>query len=102
RTRYHRAMRMPTPDARVIAARAELIRALRRLLPAEGAVIAEDEALAVYESDGLSAYAQRPLAVVLPETTAQVAEVLKLAKAMGVKVVPRGAGTGLSGGALPL
>jgi glycolate oxidase len=95
-------MRMPTPDARVIAARAELIRALRRLLPAEGAVIAEDEAVAVYESDGLSAYAQRPLAVVLPETTAQVAAVLQLAKAMGVKVVPRGAGTGLSGGALPL
>jgi glycolate oxidase len=95
-------MRMPTPDARVIAARADLIRALRRLLPAEGAVIAEHEALAVYESDGLSAYAQRPLAVVLPETAAQVAEVLQLAKAMGVKVVPRGAGTGLSGGALPL
>jgi glycolate oxidase len=95
-------MRMPTPDARVIAARAELVRALRQVVPAEGGVIAEDEALAVYESDGLSAYAQRPLAVVLPETTAQVAAIMRLAKAMGVKVVPRGAGTGLSGGALPL
>jgi len=95
-------MRMPAPNAEVIAGRNALLRALRDLLPAEGAVIAEDEALAVYESDGLSAYAQKPLAVVLPETTAQVAAVLKLARARGVKVVPRGAGTGLSGGALPL
>src|SRR5262249_27096870 len=49
-----------------------------------------------------SAYRQRPLAVVLPQTTAEIAAVLRLAKAKGLKVVPRGAGTGLSGGALPL
>jgi glycolate oxidase len=95
-------MRMPEPDARAIAARGEIVRALRAIVPAPGGVIAEDEALAVYESDGLSAYAQKPLAVVLPQTVAEVAAVLKLAQARGLKVVPRGAGTGLSGGALPL
>jgi glycolate oxidase len=95
-------MRMPEPDARAIAARGEIVRALRDLVPTPGGVIAEDEALAVYESDGLSVYAQKPLAVVLPETVAEVAAVLQMAQARGLKVVPRGAGTGLSGGALPL
>ena len=55
-----------------------------------------------YETDGLTAYRQMPLVVVLPETTAQVSEVLNYAHEHGIKVVPRGAGTSLSGGALPL
>ena len=64
-------MRMPKPDDDVIARKAEIVEALRRIVPGEG-VVAEDAALAVYESDGLTAYRQRPLVVVLPETTAQV------------------------------
>src|SRR5262249_16606738 len=55
-----------------------------------------------YESDGLTAYRQLPMVVVLPDTTAQVSRVLKFAHERGIKVVPRGAGTSLSGGALPL
>ena len=55
-----------------------------------------------YESDGLTAYRQPPLVVVLPSTVAEVAAVLRYCQAEGIKVVPRGAGTSLSGGALPL
>ena len=94
-------MRMPEPDAATIARRPQLIAALEQIVPGDG-VISDNEALRAYESDGLTAYAQIPLLVVLPETTAQVAEILKLCHREGVKVVPRGAGTSLSGGALPL
>ncbi len=55
-----------------------------------------------YETDGLTAYRQLPLVVVLPETTAQVSEILRYCHANGIRVVPRGSGTSLSGGALPL
>lgn len=92
---------MPKPDAEVLRRRADLIDALRAIVPGEG-VIVENAELRAYETDGLSVYRQVPLAVVLPETTAEVAEILKLCRRMGVKVVARGAGTGLSGGALPL
>jgi glycolate oxidase len=71
------------------------------LVPATG-VIAEPLRLRPYETDGLSAYRQPPMAVVLPETTEQLAAVLKLLHAYGARVIPRGAGTSLSGGALPL
>jgi len=94
-------MKMPAPDVAILAKKAEIVRALRKLVPGD-AVIAEDSALVPYESDGLSAYRQTPLAVVLPETTQQVSAVLAWCQAHGVKVVPRGAGTSLSGGALPL
>ena len=94
-------MRMPQPDQAVIAKRARIIAGLRAIVPGEG-VIAEHDALRVYESDGLTAYRQVPLAVVLPETTEAVARILELCGAEGVNVVPRGAGTSLSGGALPL
>jgi glycolate oxidase len=92
---------MPAPEPELLARKAEIVRALSRIVPGEG-VIGAPEALVPYESDGLSAYRQTPLAVVLPETTAQVSEVLRWCQAEGVKVVPRGAGTSLSGGALPL
>ncbi|WP_207801836.1 FAD-linked oxidase C-terminal domain-containing protein [Phenylobacterium hankyongense] len=92
---------MPEPDAGVIGRRRELIAALRAIVPGEG-VIADNAELGAYESDGLTAYRQRPLVVVLPETVAQVSAVLAYCHAHGVKVVPRGAGTSLSGGALPL
>ncbi len=78
-----------------------LLRALRALLP-PASVLARDEELAPYECDGLSAYRRRPLVVVLPDTVEQVQAVLRLCSTRGVPVVARGAGTGLSGGALPL
>ncbi|HWG78960.1 MAG TPA: FAD-linked oxidase C-terminal domain-containing protein [Stellaceae bacterium] len=94
-------MRMPTPDAAVIARRAEIAAALRRIVPGEGVIVSDDERR-VFESDGLTAYRQPPLLAVLPSTTAQVAEILRYCHENGIKVVPRGAGTSLSGGALPL
>ena len=94
-------MKMPLPDAALLARKAEIVRALRRLVPGEG-VIGDPAGLVPFQSDGLSAYRQTPLGVVLPETTAQVSAVLAWCQANGVKVVPRGAGTSLSGGALPL
>jgi glycolate oxidase len=94
-------MQMPEPDRQVIAAKADIVAALRAIVPGEGVIVDEEE-LRAYESDGLTAYRQRPLIVVLPETTEQVSRVLQCCQARGVKVVPRGAGTSLSGGALPL
>ncbi|AWJ83385.1 FAD-binding oxidoreductase [Azospirillum sp. TSH58] len=94
-------MRMPAPDDGVIARRREIIAALRTIVPGEG-VIADESELRAYECDGLTAYRQLPMVVVLPSTVEQVSRVLRTCKEMGVKVVPRGAGTSLSGGALPL
>ena len=79
---------------------AQVVRALQEHLPAH-ALIWHDEDTSPYECDGLTAYRQRPLVVALPETEAQVAAVLKTCHALGVPVVARGAGTGLSGGAMP-
>src|SRR5271157_445706 len=95
------AVAMPKLDDAVLARRAEVVAALKRIVPGEG-VIASEEAMRPYESDGLTAYRQMPMVVVLPETTEQVAAVLGYCHREGVKVVPRGAGTSLSGGALPL
>jgi glycolate oxidase len=94
-------MKMPAPDERVLARRAEIAAALRVIVPGEG-VIDSEEGRRPFECDGLTAYRQLPMLVVLPETTAQVRAILKYCKAEGIKVVPRGAGTSLSGGALPL
>ena len=94
-------MRMPEPDASTIARRAEIADELRRIVPGEGVIVGEAE-LRAYESDGLTAYRQPPMIVVLPETTEQVSRILRYCQAAGVKIVPRGAGTSLSGGALPL
>jgi glycolate dehydrogenase FAD-linked subunit len=94
-------MRMPEPDRNALAKREDIVARLRRIVPGEGVIAAEDE-LRAYECDGLSAYRAVPMAVVLPSTTQQVAEVLNLCDAERIKVVPRGAGTSLSGGALPL
>jgi len=95
------ALKMPAPDAAVLARREEIIAALRRLVPGE-AVISEPAALRPYECDGLTAYRQPPMVVVLAESTEQVSAVLRWCHGQGVKVVPRGSGTSLSGGALPL
>lgn len=95
------ALTMPIPDRAVIDGRADLLARLARLLP-QDALISAESALAPYECDALTAYTQRPLAVVLPRTTAEVSAILAVCHQAGVKVVPRGAGTSLSGGALPL
>lgn len=92
---------MPVPDGAVLSRRGEIVAALRGIVPGEG-VISDPASLRAYESDGLTAYRQVPLVVVLPETTAQVSEILRWCNGAGVKVVPRGSGTSLSGGALPL
>ncbi|MBB4304151.1 glycolate oxidase [Rhodobium orientis] len=92
---------MPPSDAEVLARRDEIVAALRAIVPGEG-VISDDAEMRVYETDGLTAYRQVPFVVVLPETVDQVARVLRYCHDNGVKVVPRGAGTSLSGGALPL
>jgi glycolate oxidase len=94
-------MRMPEPDAATIGRRAEIAAELSRLLPA-GAVLAEEDERRPYETDALTAYRQSPLVVVLPSTTADVARVLSYCHERRIKVVPRGSGTSLSGGALPL
>ncbi|MBL8708232.1 MAG: FAD-binding protein [Rhodospirillaceae bacterium] len=94
-------MQMPLPDPAALAAAPRFIDALREALGPEG-VIADPGALRPYESDGLTAYRQIPLAVALPRSTAEVAAALRIAGRFGIKVVPRGAGTSLSGGALPL
>jgi glycolate oxidase len=89
------------PDERPLNPKPEVIKALRRLLPA-ASVLATEAELAPYECDGLSAFQQRPLVVVLPETVEQVQAIMRLCHELEVPVVARGAGTGLSGGALPL
>ena len=94
-------MRMPEPDADVLSRRERIVRDLARIVPGEG-IIADTHALKAYECDGLTAYRQPPMIVALPETTGQVAQILRYCHDGGIKVVPRGAGTSLSGGALPL
>jgi len=92
---------MPAPRAEILARRAEVISALaERVGP--GNVIAEPLRLKAYETDAFTAYRRVPLAVVLPETTAQLAAALRYCNEQGIRVVPRAAGTSLSGGALPL
>jgi glycolate oxidase len=94
-------MRMPASDQSKIARRAEYVAALRRIVPGEGVIAARDE-LRAFEYDGLTAYHATPLAVVLPSTTEQVSAVLAYCRRAGLNIVPRGAGTSLSGGALPV
>src|SRR4051794_4306605 len=92
---------MPAPDQSVLARRDRIVAGLRAIVPGEGVIAAERE-MRPYESDGLTAYRQLPMVVVLPETTEQVSRVLAFCHTERIKVVPRGAGTSLSGGALPL
>ena len=92
---------MPAPDQSVLARRDRIVAGLRAIVPGEGVIAAERE-MRPYESDGLTAYRQLPMVVVLPETTEQVSRVLAFCHAERIKVVPRGAGTSISGGALPL
>ena len=92
---------MPAPDQAVLDRRNTIVKALRAIVPGEGVIDSAAE-MVPYESDGLMAYRQPPMVVVLPDTTEQISQVLKYCFEQGIKVVPRGAGTSLSGGALPL
>ena len=95
------AIMMPAADQAVLDRRDAIVAALRAIVPGEGVIDSAAEMLP-YESDGLMAYRQPPMVVVLPDTTEQVSKVLKYCCEQGIKVVPRGSGTSLSGGALPL
>ena len=94
-------LKMPAPKSEILAARDDIVAALRAIVPGEG-VISDEIEMRPYESDGLTAYRQMPFVVVLPETVDQVSRVLKYCNDNEIRVVPRGAGTSLSGGALPL
>jgi glycolate oxidase len=90
---------MPVPDQVTLDKSETIISDLKKI---SKNVLSEEEEKAAYETDGLSIHRQRPIVVVLPETTAEVSKVLKYCYDHNIKVVPRGAGTGLSGAALPL
>jgi glycolate oxidase len=92
---------MPKPDAATLARRDEIVADMRIIVPGEG-VVDNPMGMRVFETDGLTAYRQMPLVVVLPETVSQVSRILKYCNDRKIRVVPRGSGTSLSGGALPL
>ena len=97
-------MNAPASSAEIQSLQAKqaiLVDALRPFL-ADDALLWQPEDTIPYECDGLAAYRKMPLAVALPENEDQVVKILKACKALGVPVVPRGSGTGLSGGAMPI
>ncbi|HSR80631.1 MAG TPA: FAD-linked oxidase C-terminal domain-containing protein [Hyphomicrobiaceae bacterium] len=91
---------LPEPDRAILSRREAIVADLRRLLGA-GSVIADEDGRRAYETDALTAYRALPLAVLLPGSTEEVSRALRYCHQHGVKVVARGAGTSLSGGALP-
>jgi len=91
----------PFDEPSLVARRAGLIEALRPFLAADS-ILEQEEEVRPYECDGLSAYRQLPLLVLLPRTVTEVQRIMRLCHERGIPVVARGAGTGLSGGALPL
>jgi len=93
-------LELPEPDQGVLARRGEIARALGEIVP--DGVVADKATLAAFDGDALTAHRQRPLLCVLPETADQVSAVLAYAARENIRIVPRGAGTSLSGGALPL
>ena len=94
------SLALPEPDRTVVRQREAIVADLRRLVP-PGTIIADEEGRRAYETDALTAYRRMPLAVALPESTAQVSALLRYCYRNDIKVVARGAGTSLSGGALP-
>jgi glycolate oxidase len=95
------SLQMPKVQQSILSSKDKIIADLRKIINRDNILSHEDE-IRPYETDALAAYKQKPLLVVLPETVNQVSEVLKYCNENKIKVVPRGAGTGLSGGALPL
>ena len=94
-------MQLPQPDPERLKRRDELLKCLYKFLDEEQ-VIHRQEDLIVYECDALSAYRQIPMGVILPKSTTEVSRALSLCSEIEIPVLPWGAGTGLSGGALPL
>jgi glycolate oxidase len=92
-------MLLPPTDSKIVARRAEIVAALQEIVP--DGVVSDESGLATFDTDALSAYHQMPLVCVLPSNREQVSAILAYAQAEGVPIVPRGAGTSLSGGALP-
>jgi len=92
---------LPEPDAAILARRPGILKQLRKLVPA-AILISDEEGCRTFESDALTAYRCAPLAVVLPSSTDEVSAILGFCHENGIKVIPRGAGTSLAGGALPL
>ena len=92
---------LPKIDKDTISRKNQIVSQLKKFTKDEN-ILSENEEIKPYETDGLAAYKQTPLAVVLPENTKEVSEILKFCNQENIKVIPRGAGTGLSGGALPL
>ncbi len=91
---------LPEPDKKVMGRRESIVRDLQRIAGSD-AVVADEDGRRTFESDGLTAYRRMPLVVVLPRSTEDVAKVLRYCHDQRLKVVPRGAGTSLCGGALP-
>jgi glycolate oxidase len=93
-------LKLPAPDPAIMARRMAIVAELASLVGADQ-VIADDDGRRAYETDALTAYKRMPLAIVLPRSTEEVSRILKYCWAQRIKVVPRGAGTSLCGGALP-
>jgi glycolate oxidase len=94
-------MNAKTEAAFTLSRQHEVVNALRAVLPAHS-ILFNEEDTRPYECDGLSAYRQLPMVVILPENEEQIVDILKICLRLSVQVVPRGAGTGLSGGAMPI
>src|SRR3990172_880404 len=94
------SLKLPVPNSAVISRRSAIVADICALVGPEQ-IIADDDGRRAYETDAFTAYKRMPLAVVLPRTTEDVAKVLKYCNANRIKVIARGAGTSLCGGALP-
>src|SRR5579872_6326136 len=92
-------MLLPPTDPKIVARREAIVAALKAIVP--DGVVADKSGLSTFDTDAFSAYHQMPLVCVLPSDRHQVSEILKYSQGQGVPIVPRGAGTSLSGGALP-
>ena len=92
---------LPKIDKATVSRKNLIVSDLKKFTKEEN-ILSENDEIKPYETDALAAYKQTPLAVVLPETTDEVSKILKYCYNENIKVIPRGAGTGLSGGALPL
>jgi glycolate oxidase len=92
---------MPKIDRKLLARKEKIFIELKKIIKPENVLDHKDQ-IRPFETDALSAYKQKPFVVVFPENTKEVSEILKYCNGEKIKVIPRGAGTGLSGGALPL
>ena len=95
------ALAMPKIDQLILDDKEKIVRDLKKYTSSIN-IISDPDGITPYETDALTAYREKPMAVVLPENTTEVSDILKYCHKNNIKVVPRGSGTGLSGGALPL